>query len=147
MEWTARVIEIGELKEIAKRDGSTMTKREIVFGNDDQYRKTLVMEVNDERVVFTKGKVYTVYFDFNATEWNGKWYNHIRIWKAVENADGICSSDLPKPVNYGKGDTPREQELLRENVDLKEREKFYQEELHKSQTAQAAGQPDNSLPF
>lgn len=56
----------------------------------EQYPKHMTFDVSDgdsgriARLNIQQGKRYHVWFDIDANEYNGKWYNHIRAYDARE---------------------------------------------------------------
>lgn len=73
------------------KTGNPWKKREYVIENTDgQYPRKLCFTCFGEKadsIQVIQGQRYTVSFDVDAHEYNGRWYNEIRAWKAVP-ADG-----------------------------------------------------------
>lgn len=47
---------------------------------------------------FKVGDIVNVYFNINANEYNGKYYNQVKVWKIVADADS-AKQDITQPNN------------------------------------------------
>ena len=72
---------------------------EVTSGDHGQYKKKFAFEVfGEERIKqfnLSVGRQVKVFFDIEASEYEGKWYNRIRAY-AVENAAGQQQPYMPQ---------------------------------------------------
>ena len=70
---------------VSQRTGEQWQSREYVIETQEQYPKRICFEVfgTDKLKEFNirNNDLIKVFFDINAREYNGKWYNSIRAWK------------------------------------------------------------------
>jgi hypothetical protein len=86
MEITGQIVTIIDKKGgVAKSSGKPWVLQEYVIETKDEYPKKVCFEVfGEERISnfnIREGDLLTVYFDIDAHEYNGRWYNSIRAWK------------------------------------------------------------------
>ncbi|MGL5273570.1 MAG: DUF3127 domain-containing protein [Phocaeicola sp.] len=88
MELQGRVIAVLEPRGGVSKTGNEWKVQEYVIETHDQYPKKLCFEVfgNDKIEAFKiqMGQEINVFFDVDAREWNGRWFNSIRAWKVQE---------------------------------------------------------------
>lgn len=79
------------------KSGNTWKKREYVIENTDgQYPRKMCFTCFGEKadtIQLTVGQRCTVSFDVDAHEYNGRWYNEIRAWRAVD-----AGAQAPQPT-------------------------------------------------
>lgn len=84
------IVALPEVSGISKSTGNPWKKREYVLENTDgQYPRKMCFTCfgeNADRINLTVGQRYTVSFDIDAHEYNGRWFNEIRAWRAVDAA-------------------------------------------------------------
>lgn len=100
MEISGKVIKILEpLSGISAKSGEKWVKNSFVLEVGGQYPKRTVFTVFGEdkwqKMNIAVGGTYTVSFDIDAHEWNGRWYNEVSAWMAVRT-DVNNNSPLPK---------------------------------------------------
>ncbi len=82
------IVALPEVSGISKSTGNPWKKREYVLENTDgQYPRKMCFTCfgdNADRINLTVGQRYTVSFDIDAHEYNGRWFNEIRAWRAVD---------------------------------------------------------------
>lgn len=82
------IVALPEVSGISKSTGNPWKKREYVLENTDgQYPRKMCFTCfgdNANRINLTVGQRYTVSFDIDAHEYNGRWFNEIRAWRAVD---------------------------------------------------------------
>lgn len=88
MEITVKVTKILEAqKGVSQRTGNEWFKISFVGETSGQYPKTVCFVVmGDERwksMNIEVGKSYSVSFDVESREWNGKYFTDLQAWKAV----------------------------------------------------------------
>lgn len=91
MEITGKIIAILEPRGgVSQRTGNPWKSQEFVIETIEQYPKRCVFNIfgeeNLNRYNIQLGKVYTVSFDINAREWQGRWFNDVRAWNVTEPA-------------------------------------------------------------
>lgn len=88
MEITGKIIAALEPRGgVSQRTGNTWKSQEYVIETIEQYPKRCVFNIfgedNINRFAIEVGKEYTVSFDINAREWQGRWFNDVRAWNVV----------------------------------------------------------------
>ena len=88
MELNVKIAKILESQSfVSKKDGLTYVKHHFVGTTGGQYPKSIAFSVmGDDKfkeMGIVVGGEYTVYFDVNAHEWNGKWFNDVSCWRCV----------------------------------------------------------------
>lgn len=72
---------------------------EVTSGDHGQYKRKMAFEVfGEDRIkqfALTVGKAVKVFFDIEASEWKGKWYNRVRAY-AVESTVGTQQQYMPQ---------------------------------------------------
>lgn len=116
MELSGKVIKLLETQQIvSKKNGKTYLKHSFVLETQEQYPKKVVMTVMGEgmekwnRMGIVEGGSYNVSFDIDAHEYNGKWYNEVSAWKAVNlsgNANNANANNAAPQVNPNNDDVP-----------------------------------------
>lgn len=92
MEFTGRIIKALEARGgVSSRTGNPWKMQDFVIEETvGQYPKRMVFNVfgedNLNRFNIQEGQELTVSFDVNAREYNGRWYNDIRVWNVVPAA-------------------------------------------------------------
>lgn len=92
MEFTGRIIAVLEARGgVSARTGNTWKTQDYVIEETmGQYPKRMVFNVfgedNIQRFNIQQGQELTVSFDINAREYNGRWFNDIRVWNVVPAA-------------------------------------------------------------
>ena len=88
MEISGKIIQVlPERSGVSQRSGSEWKCASYVIETFEQYPKKCVFEVfGTDRIAqlnIQAGQSLTVSFDIDAHEYNGRWFNSIRAWKAV----------------------------------------------------------------
>ena len=88
MEINGKVIKILDAQSFtSKKDGAQYTRYSFVLETQEQYPKRVVFTVMGNEKWAQMGIVvdatYSVSFDVNAHEWQGKWFNEVSAWRAV----------------------------------------------------------------
>lgn len=92
MEFTGRIIKALPPREgVSKTTGNPWKMQDFVIEETmGQYPKRMAFNVFGEeqlnRFNIQEGQELTVSFDINAREYNGRWYNDVRVWNAVPAA-------------------------------------------------------------
>lgn len=97
------------------KTGNNWRCAQYVLETIEQYPKKMLFEVFGEDKIQSMdikvGEELTVFFDVDAREYNGKWYNQIRAWK-VEREQKIVSPTIQAPVPMGSFPTIPEVDAL-----------------------------------
>lgn len=100
MEITGKIIAALEPRGgVSQRTGNSWKTQEFVIETVEQYPKRCVFNIfgedNLNRFAVEVGKEYTVSFDINAREWQGRWFNDVRAWNVVPaNAAQPAPADM-----------------------------------------------------
>ena len=93
MEITGKIIAVLEARGgTSARTGSPWKMQEYVLETiNEQYPRRICFNVFGEDKIASmniqQNEIMTVYFDFNAREYQGRWYNDIRAWKVDRNVN------------------------------------------------------------
>lgn len=104
MEITGKIITALEPRGgVSQRTGNAWKMQEFVIETIEQYPKRCVFNVFGEDKLqqynIEVGKEYTVSFDINAREWNGRWFNDVRAWNVVPaQAAPTDMPPMPEPM-------------------------------------------------
>lgn len=88
MDITGKIIFVGEPRSgTSKTSGNPWKTQDFVIETHEQYPRKCVFTVFGEdrlrQLNLQMGGEYTVSFDIDAHEYNGRWFNDIRAWRAV----------------------------------------------------------------
>lgn len=106
MEISGKVIKILEpLSGVSAKSGEKWVKNSFVLEVGGQYPKRTVFTVFGEdkwqKMNIAVDGTYTVSFDIDAHEWNGRWYNEVSAWMAVrtdvKNGSPFPKTEVAKP--------------------------------------------------
>lgn len=101
MEITGRIIAVLEARGgTSARTGSPWKMQDYVLETiNEQFPRRICFNVFGEDKIASMNiqlnEIMTVYFDINAREYQGRWYNDIRAWKVDRN---INTAPQPAPV-------------------------------------------------
>ncbi len=91
----------------SSRTGNTWMSQEFVIETHDQYPRKCVFTVFGEdrlkEMNIQVGAEMTVSFDIDAHEYNGRWFNDIRAWRAVP---AVQAAPAPAPAAPMPTDIP-----------------------------------------
>ncbi len=90
----------------SSRTGNTWMSQEFVIETHEQYPRKCVFTVFGEdrlkEMNIQVGAEMTVSFDIDAHEYNGRWFNDIRAWRAVPATAAVAEpapvADIPAPT-------------------------------------------------
>lgn len=88
MEITGKIIAALEpIKGTSQRTGNPWVKQDYVIETHDQFPKRCAFGVFGEEKIknfnIQLGEELTISFDIDAHEYNGRWFNEIRVWNVV----------------------------------------------------------------
>lgn len=100
MEITGKIIfDLQEQSGVSKA-GNNWKKHEYVLETQETYPRKVKFDFFGDKADQYKlsvGKVYTVSFDIDSREYNGRWYTEARAWKAEEAQGANASAANPVP--------------------------------------------------
>ncbi|MCH5174592.1 MAG: DUF3127 domain-containing protein [Prevotellaceae bacterium] len=104
MEFTGRIIKVLEPRGgVSSRTGNPWKTQDFVIEETvGQYPKRMVFNVfgeeNLSRFNIQEGQELTVSFDINAREYNGRWFNDIRVWNVVSAPTAAPAAQSSEPT-------------------------------------------------
>ena len=104
MELAGKVIAVLEPRGGVSKNGNEWKVQEYVIETHDQYPRRMCFDVfgadKIQQFNILVGEELNVFFDIDAREWQGRWFNSIRAWKVERvNADAqqMPPMDAPFP--------------------------------------------------
>ena len=104
MEVAGKVIAVLEPRGGVSKNGNEWKVQEYVIETHDQYPRRMCFDVfgadKIQQFNIQVGEELNVFFDIDAREWQGRWFNSIRAWKVERvNADAqqMPPMDAPFP--------------------------------------------------
>ena len=104
MEIKGRILAVLEEKSgTSQRTGNNWRCGQYVLETIEQCPKKILFEVFGEEKIHSMnihiGEELTVFFDVDAREYNGKWYNQIRAWKVERQIEKVYqNAQSPVPM-------------------------------------------------
>ena len=100
MEITGKIIVVLDARSGQSRStGNMWMSQEYVLETSEQYPKRICFNVFGEDKIklynIQQGNDYTVSFDINAREYQGRWYNDVRAWKVEPATAGAAPAATP----------------------------------------------------
>ncbi len=113
MQITARLIQILPLQSGMGKNGE-WKKQDIVVETQDQYPKKICISLWGDKfssVALNMNELYTIDFDVESREYNGRWYTDVKAWRmaAQENEptqpnNAALANNPTNPFNGSMGD-------------------------------------------
>ena len=110
------VQKLGERSGVSQKTGNPWKMAEYLVEVPGQYPKKIKFDVSDgtsgkiAHFDSLVGKMVTVYWDIDASEYNGRWYTNVKAWRVEqESAHEAEPEPIPAPQ-------PREQRLSFDNA-------------------------------
>lgn len=102
MELAGKVIAVLEPRGGVSKTGNEWKVQEYVIETHEQYPRKMCFDVfgADKIAQFNiqAGEELNVFFDIDAREWNGRWFNSIRAWKVERvGTQASAAPDAPFP--------------------------------------------------
>lgn len=103
MELAGKVIAVLEPRGGVSKNGNEWKVQEYVIETHDQYPRRMCFDVfgadKIQQFNIQVGEELNVFFDIDAREWQGRWFNSIRAWKVerVSAAQQMPPMDAPFP--------------------------------------------------
>lgn len=85
MEIQGKIIAILPVQSGTGKSGTPWSKQEYVIETSDKYPRRMCFGAwNDkiEELAIQMGEELKIFFDVDAREWQGRWFNEMRAWKA-----------------------------------------------------------------
>ena len=103
MELAGKVIAVLEPRGGVSKNGNEWKVQEYVIETHDQYPRRMCFDVfgadKIQQFNIQVGEELNVFFDIDAREWQGRWFNSIRAWKVERvNADAQQMPPLDAPL-------------------------------------------------
>lgn len=98
MNLTGKIIKVEQLRSGSSAKGAWATQDYLIETIEQYPRKCLFNVFGEDKIkkfALKEGDIVTVHLDINAREYNGRWYNDIRVWKVERPTQSAPSS----PVN------------------------------------------------
>ena len=105
MEITGKVIFILPLRSGISKNGKEWKSQEFVIEIPGNYPRKICINIFGDKIDtfnLQRGGNYHVFFDVDAKEFNGRWYNSVTAFK-VENLDGGNTQRVPQNNDGNKG--------------------------------------------
>lgn len=86
---TGKIIAVLPTRSGTSARGTQWSSQTAVVETHEQYPKRVAFDVLGDKITefnLQVGEEVTVYFDINAREFNGKWFNSVNAWKVVRQA-------------------------------------------------------------
>lgn len=80
--------------------GNTWRSASYVLETQEQYPKKIVFDVVNDKIDqfnIRQGDMLQVYFDIDAREYQGKWFNSVQAWKVVRQQYGGYQQQSQQP--------------------------------------------------
>ncbi len=99
MQLTAKLIQLLPLQSGTGRNGE-WRKQDIIVETQDQYPKKICISLwgnKVQHVSLNSGELYTIDFDVESREFNGRWYTDVKAWRIeVQNIQNNTPTFSPK---------------------------------------------------
>ncbi len=100
MELAGRVIAVLEPRSGVSKTGNPWKVQEYVIETHDQYPRRMCFDVFGEDKInqfnIQIGEELNVFFDIDAREWQGRWFNSIRAWR-IDRVSPMQQAPAPDP--------------------------------------------------
>ena len=115
MELTGTIIKALPIQSGTSQKGNEWRRATYVIEfTNGQYPRHLAFDVLNSKIEelnVREGESLTVYFDINAREYNGKWYNSIEAWKVSRPQPQYQPQPQPQPQQVIYPDKQEEEHL------------------------------------
>lgn len=85
MEIQGKIIAILPTQSGTGKSGAPWSKQEYVIETSDKYPRRMCFGVWNDKIkelAIQMGEELKIFFDVDAREWQGRWFNEMRTWKA-----------------------------------------------------------------
>ena len=100
MQITAKLVQILPLQTGVSRNGE-WKKQDIIVETNDRFPKKICISVWGDKIQpsqLNPGNTFTIDFDIESREFNGRWYTDVKAWK-VEPVDAANNATAPPFIN------------------------------------------------
>lgn len=108
MQLSAKLLQVLPLQSGTGRNGE-WKKQDIIVETQDQYPKKICVSLwgnKFDSVPLTEGDMYTIDFDVESREYNGRWYTDVKAWRiTTQGSAPSAPQGVPAPQH---GDIPPE---------------------------------------
>lgn len=94
MEFTGKIIAVLPLQTGTGKSGNAWSKQEYVIESEEKYPKRMCFGAWNDKInelSICQGESLKVFFNVDAREWQGRWFNEISAWK-VERGTVMASN-------------------------------------------------------
>mgnify|MGYP000988653676 CR=1 FL=1 len=102
MEIQGKVYKVMEPVCGVSKSGNEWKKQEFLIETEGQYPKKICFEVFGEDKInemnLHEGEMVRIYFEIEAKEWNGRWFNKVAAWKVDKSGTQQKPARQPQPV-------------------------------------------------
>lgn len=99
MQITAKLVQTLPLQTGVSRNGE-WKKREIIVETSERFPKKICISIWGDKIPPSQliaGNAFTIDFDIESREFNGRWYTDVKAWK-IETAD-VVNNATSQPVS------------------------------------------------
>jgi len=107
MQITAKIFKILPLQTGTGRNGE-WKKQDVVFETTEQYSKKICISIWGDKIQpsqLIQGNSFTIDFDIESREYNGRWYTDLKAWK-IEATGSVNNSTPPIIEDSGFPEPP-----------------------------------------
>lgn len=101
MQLSAKLIQVLPLQSGMGRNGE-WKKQDIIVETGDQYPKKICVSIWGDKingVPLNVGEMYTIDFDVESREFNGRWYTDVKAWKIASQSNASTPQQVgPQPM-------------------------------------------------
>lgn len=122
MDITGKIIAVLPTKSgISATSGNEWSLQTAVLETQDQYPKKLAFDVfGADRITqfnLQVGDIATVFFDFDAHEYNGRWFNSVRAFNVEKSGQQVTQQPTPQPTaNVANPQAPQQPVPQQQNM-------------------------------
>ena len=105
MEYSGRISRIFPTSSGTNQQGNTWKRQEFIFEYferpEDRYCDRVLLSIMNERIDtfdIHEGDEVKIGFSHNVREWNGKWYNEMRVYRLEKISRAPQSEPEPEPA-------------------------------------------------
>lgn len=110
MQLTVRLIQILPLQSGTGRNGE-WKKQDIIVETQDQYPKKICISLWGDKfqnVPLKESELYTIDFDVESREYNGRWYTDVKAWRISQENSAVPEPGEIPPASNPFDDMPPE---------------------------------------
>ena len=151
MEIQGKIIVVLPERSGVSQRGNQWRSISYVLETQEQYPKKLAFDVTNDKIDqlnIQLGEILTVYFDINAREYNGRWFNSVNAWNVIRQAQQATAQGVGFSGNVQSGAQAAQQAMLSSANAAVVANQMNQQNPYQSRQQTAQPQGDSSdLPF